>query len=86
MKKLLKATACAVAMLIGCASARAADIWSTPNACGDGCTAIFLSGEIKKDDWKTFAGIVKNEHVTKATVMMASPGGEVTSTPAGAVQ
>ena len=79
MKKLLKATACAVAMLIGCASARAADIWSTPNACGDGCTAIFLTGEIKANDWKTFAGIVKNEHITKATVMMASPGGEMTS-------
>jgi hypothetical protein len=79
MKKLLKATACAVAMLIGCASARAADIWSTPNACGDGCTAIFLTGEIKPNDWKTFADIVKNEHITKATVMMASPGGEVTS-------
>ena len=37
MKKLLKATACAVAMLIGCASARAPLIYGPrhENACGE---------------------------------------------------
>ena len=77
MKKLLKATACAVAILIGCASAQPPTYGPRPNACGDGCTTIFLTGEIKQNDWKTFAGIVKNEHVTKTTVVMASPGGEL---------
>ena len=79
MKKPLKAAACAAATLIGCANAQAADIQTTANGCGDGCTTITVAGEIRENDWKTFAGIAKAENATMTIVALASSGGELYS-------
>jgi hypothetical protein len=76
MKKLLMATACAVAMM-GSVPANAAQIWVNP-AEGHG-HVIHIKGEIEKGDANRFANAVGKAGVRPgdATVWLDSPGGLV---------